>query len=562
MGSNLIPIVIASVAAWLFYHFIVHPLFLSPLSNIPVPHWSCHISPLWILYMRKTNCQNRTLHQAHIRHGPVVRIAPNELSVDGYDALKTVYQGGFEKDEWYSIFDNYGGCKDPLTDDHRSVPCMFSTLSSKPHSLRKRMISNAYSKSFIHASEAANAQSRTILFERLLPVLSASAFSEPLSGAGIDVFSMFLATTMDFITTYVFGLRNATDFIRDKAYRDHWLQLYLARANHGFWPQELPRLTALCAKVTGGRWKPYPAWVDDANAEIAAWNRKLCEAADDSIRGRSNKVSSSAGVAGKQEGEDPVNEPVVFRALEAGIEKERLANGAASLLYQTTILQKDLSMASEVMDQVLAGQETAGIALTYLAWHLSKSPGVQLSLHHELLTLSPSLVIAPDSSFPSPFPDPKQVDALPLLHAVIMETLRLHAPIPGPEPRRTPHHPPCRLGGFHVPGGVRVAALGYTLHRNVEVFPDPEAWDPTRWLDESGIGEERRREMMRYFWAFGSGGRMCVGSNFAMNEMKLIAAAIWTNFTTHIVDDTDIDQDDTYTARPKAERLFLRFEHV
>ncbi|KAK2012261.1 hypothetical protein LZ32DRAFT_605715 [Colletotrichum eremochloae] len=44
--------------------------------------------------------------------------------------------------------------------------------------------------------------------------------------------------------------------------------------------------------------------------------------------------------------------------------------------------------------------------------------------------------------------------------------------------------------------------------------------------------------------------------------MKLIAAAIWTNFTTHIVDDTDIDQDDTYTARPIAERLVLRFEHV
>ncbi|OHW90706.1 cytochrome p450 [Colletotrichum incanum] len=554
MGSNLIPIVIASVAAWLFYQLIVHPLFLSPLSNIPVPHWSCHISPLWILYTRKANCQNRTLHQAHLRLGPVVRIAPNELSVDGYDVLKVVYQGGFEKDEWYSIFDNYG------------VPCMFSTLPSKPHSLRKRMVSNVYSKSFIHTSEAANAQSRAILFDRLLPLLSASASAsasgEPPSGAGLDVFSSFLATTMDFITAYIFGLRNATDFIRDRAYRDHWLQLYLARASHGFWPQELPRLTALCAKVSRSRWKPYPAWVDGANAEIAAWNRKLCEAADDFIHGRNKNGSSSAGVAGKQEEEDPANEPVVFRALEAGVEKERLANGEASLLYRTTILQKDLSIASEVMDQVLAGQETAGIALTYLAWHLSKSPDLQLCLRHELLTLAPSLAMAPDACLPPRLPDPKQVDALPLLHAVMMETLRLHAPIPGPEPRRTPRHPPCRLGGFHVPGGVRVAALGYALHRNAEVFPDPETWDHKRWLEDSGIGEERRREMMRYFWAFGSGGRMCVGSNFAMNEMKLIAAAIWTNFTTHIVDDTDIDQDDTYTARPIAERLFLRFEHV
>ncbi|GJD00815.1 Cytochrome P450 [Colletotrichum higginsianum IMI 349063] len=108
MGFNVVPVSIASIAVWLLYQFILYPLFLSPLSKLAAPHWSCHISPLWILYTRKTNCQNGTLHQAHLRLGPVVRIAPNELSVDGYDALKTVYQGGFEKDEWYSIFDNYG----------------------------------------------------------------------------------------------------------------------------------------------------------------------------------------------------------------------------------------------------------------------------------------------------------------------------------------------------------------------------------------------------------------------------------------------------------------------
>lgn len=109
MGSGLIPLVaVASIAAWLLHHFIIRPLFLSPLAEIPVPHWSCHVSPLWILHARKTNRQNRSLHAAHLAHGPVVRIGPNELSVDGYDALRTVYQGGFEKDRWYSIFDNYG----------------------------------------------------------------------------------------------------------------------------------------------------------------------------------------------------------------------------------------------------------------------------------------------------------------------------------------------------------------------------------------------------------------------------------------------------------------------
>ncbi len=44
--------------------------------------------------------------------------------------------------------------------------------------------------------------------------------------------------------------------------------------------------------------------------------------------------------------------------------------------------------------------------------------------------------------------------------------------------------------------------------------------------------------------------------------MKLIAAAIYTNFTTHIVDDEGIEQEDAYTAMPRSNKLILRFERV
>jgi hypothetical protein len=43
-------------------------------------------------------------------------------------------------------------------------------------------------------------------------------------------------------------------------------------------------------------------------------------------------------------------------------------------------------------------------------------------------------------------------------------------------------------------------------------------------------------------------------------EMKYIIAAIYTNFTSHIVDDERMEQLDGYTARPASDRLFLRFE--
>ncbi len=55
---------------------------------------------------------------------------------------------------------------------------------------------------------------------------------------------------------------------------------------------------------------------------------------------------------------------------------------------------------------------------------------------------------------------------------------------------------------------------------------------------------------------------MCVGSHFAMQEMKLIVAAVYTNFETVVVDDVGIGQVDAYTAGPRAERLILRFKRV
>lgn len=90
------------------YRFFIYPSLVSPLSKIPNAHWSSPFSALWILWTRYKIQENRTLHAAHLKHGPVIRLAPNEISIDDVAGLRTVYAGGFEKGQWYSIFDNYG----------------------------------------------------------------------------------------------------------------------------------------------------------------------------------------------------------------------------------------------------------------------------------------------------------------------------------------------------------------------------------------------------------------------------------------------------------------------
>ncbi|KAI0096359.1 cytochrome P450 [Nemania sp. FL0031] len=509
---------------WSLYHFVLYPAVVSPLAQLPTPHWSCSISDAWISIARFRSRENRTLLAAHRRCGQIVRVGPCEVSVNSMDAVKTIYMGGFDKHSWYSVFDNYG------------VPCMFSSAHSRPHSVRKRMVSNVYSKSYINTSISQAAQSDLILNTRLMPVLEASV-----SQSQIDVHSLFCAVSMDFVSAYCFGIRRSANFIGDMTLREHWLKLYTTRKGYSFFSQEFPRLSNALAYL-GIRLTP--RWVDTANQELETWCKGLTDATLDDLRQSGPEIDSA-------------NDPVVVRTLLAGYEKERKVQGIASPIYSSIVRDPELSIASEVFDHLLAGQETTGVALTYLSYHLSQSLGLQNDLRKELLSLRPSMVLRRGRVA---LPDPKQLHSLPKLHAVIWETVRRYAPAGGPEPRVAPF-PSCRIGPFEVPGGTRISASAYNLHRDEQAYPESEKWDYTRWMPDE-VDEPIREAANKQFWGFSSGGRMCLGSNFAMHDMKLTVAAIYSNFISHIVDDSGIEQTDMYTGHPKGNALHLRFEKI
>jgi len=149
-------------------------------------------------------------------------------------------------------------------------------------------------------------------------------------------------------------------------------------------------------------------------------------------------------------------------------------------------------------------------------WEISRHPTIQRRLQQELRTLSTPIM------FPSAdrqLPDAKKLDALRLLHAVIKESLRLRPSFPGGQPRLTPVSTTTTLGSFeNIPPNVRVNVYAWRLHRNPDMFPNPEQWQPERWMDDEEVkakteGDDKKE---RWFWAFGSGSRMCLGSNLAM----------------------------------------------
>jgi hypothetical protein len=460
-----------------FYRYILHPGFISPLSRIPTAHWSARYLPLWIWHHRYHGRNNATTLAAHEACGPIVLVGPNEISINCVDnGIRTVYGGGFEKHEWYPrLFPSYG------------VINMFSMIGHSEHSARKRLMSNVYSKSYLQSSAQVAANSEILLSQRFLPLIQQLAES----GESVNVHELNNAFTMDFMSAYQFGLSNSTNFTQNVALRRKALHEYHCRKEYEFYHQEVPWLRD-AAKWLG---RPLvPKFCEVANDYFEAWNASMCDGAD--------KMLDNVQLPG--------DDPVVYRQFKTGLAKYESKSSAGSLQDATT---QRLEVASEMLDHLGAGHETSAIALTYIYCELSLRPDLQDQLREEIQTLDPQITWPPPPSTGFSLPSSKTIDTLPLLHAIIMETLRLHTPIPGIEPRVTPAS--CSLAGYtDIPAGVRVSAMPYTLHRNADVFPVPWAWKPERWLQSPDSAE--MKEMLRWFWAFGSGGRMCIGSNLAM----------------------------------------------
>lgn len=62
----------------------------------------------------------------------------------------------------------------------------------------------------------------------------------------------------------------------------------------------------------------------------------------------------------------------------------------------------------------------------------------------------------------------------------------------------------------------------YTTHRDPNAFPDPEAFNPDRWMDANGVTDD----MKELFMPFSRGTRACLGKSLAMMELKLVTATL------------------------------------
>jgi cytochrome P450 len=161
----------------------------------------------------------------------------------------------------------------------------------------------------------------------------------------------------------------------------------------------------------------------------------------------------------------------------------------------------DRELRDELMTLVLAGHETTANQLAWAWERLVRNPQP-----HDWLVET----VRAGSE-----------DAGDVVEATITEAMRSRPVIPMTGRRVAA---PWRLGSYGVPAGTPIGVSILLLHHREDLYPDPHAFRPERWLlpDAEGPGRKLRKPGTYEWIPFGGGTRRCLGAALAMAEQRLV----------------------------------------
>jgi cytochrome P450 len=171
----------------------------------------------------------------------------------------------------------------------------------------------------------------------------------------------------------------------------------------------------------------------------------------------------------------------------------------------------DVELRDELITMLVAGHETTATSLSWTFHRILQRPEVVEKLKAELRQIVGSGPV-----------EPQHINKLEYLDATIKEAQRL-TPIVPVVGRQVCE--PMRIGTRDLPVGVVAAPCIYLTHHRPDIWPNPEHFDPDRFLN--------KRPSPYEFFPFGGGNRYCLGAAFALYEMKVVLAQVLSRVTLH-----------------------------
>jgi cytochrome P450 len=435
----------------------------------------------------------------HLDYGPIVQIAPNEVSVSTLEATKVVY-GTTHKWAKSNYFDNFKGY------NMRSV---FATKPYEGHRAKRKLTSLFYQASTIYKVRE---------IEQHIQNRSQAVTEQIQPGQEVDIYSLTDWFALDIITFLALGPDHSTHAIEQPCMERDILQGLKRLQFVGPIRVRHPTLFAYTSQVLGRLSQRFGYLL--AEEKLASWSRRrILEA---------------------------MNDPQMFKRHSLLRHLSETYEGRCS----KQPLDK-LYIAAEVLDNINAAEATVAVTTTYLIWRLTQHPQWQRRVRKELAALP----VQDDGSVS--FSDANS--HVPSLEACLREVYRLHPASSGRAERIVPKGGQA-LSGIYLPEGTIVTSSIVALHRDESIFPNPGSFCPERWLDAD---EETMKLREAQLIPFGYGGRICLGKPLANMEIKLLISTLYRKYETVVTASTSSEsmrQCSTHDAVPWALECMVRFE--
>lgn len=174
---------------------------------------------------------------------------------------------------------------------------------------------------------------------------------------------------------------------------------------------------------------------------------------------------------------------------------------------------KDEEIRDELITILFTGHETTASSIAWAFYWIHYLPEVKEKLLAELKEIDD-------------FSDTNAITKLPFLSAVVAETLRINPPILFAFSRKLKE--PYSMMGYNFPSGTIFMPSIYLTHYREDIYPEPKKFKPERFL-------ARQFSPYEYF-PFGGGNRHCLGSVFALFQIKLVIATILSQVELQLLD--------------------------
>ncbi|EXK46257.1 hypothetical protein FOMG_04463 [Fusarium oxysporum f. sp. melonis 26406] len=439
----------------------------SPLRQVPGP-FLARFTRLWLLKQVYFGTYPKTSIELHRKYGPIVRIAPNEYSIDDPAAAKIIYGSGrgFTKSQWYYASGN------PIS----PLPNIFAEPNPHIHAQARRKVAAAYSMTNLVQLEPFIDKCSAVLRDRL------EEFAR--SGTSVEISHWMQCYAFDVIGMMTLGKRfGFLDSGED-------IQGIMS---------SLSQYLVYCANVG-----VFPEW------HKTLFRRQM----------RSKTVSGLTHIRGFANAQlEEKREKVKADDVPHPNVAEDFITKFLRVQAQDPAKITNADISSVCTMNIGAGSDTTSISLTSIIFNLIKHPRVLERLRAEIKEHESQGTISDPIKF-------VEANQLPYLQAVIKEGLRMH-PATGLSLGRVVPSDGATLAGQYFPPGTVVGINAWVAHANTKVFGhDAHVFRPERWLDYPELVKEREA----YFMTFGQGSRTCLGKNISLMELSKAVPQIVRHF--------------------------------